>query len=203
MSWPAGMAQGNMPAGALEVAYKEATMIKINKESGLTPARPYAKSLKTIGFLDRAREFETAVMRLVHELLAPGFYALPWQTLNREFESVFGNEFGYGRLPIEVTETESELVVRAEVPGFEEKEIGLSVDPERVYIGAKHGEVTGEKMGKTVYSEHYYNEIGRTVELPAEINPDKVKAVLNNGILEITLLKAQAAKKVPIAVKAA
>jgi HSP20 family molecular chaperone IbpA len=177
-------------------------MIKVNKESRLTPTTPYVKPLKTVGFSDRAKEFENSVMRLVHELLSPGSYALPWQTLGREIESIFEGDFGNAQFPIELSETESELLVRAEVPGFEEKEIELSVDPQRVYIGAKHREVTGEK-GKTVYSERYYNEVGRTVELPAEINPDKVKATLNNGVLEITLLKAQAARKVPITVKAA
>lgn len=79
----------------------------------------------------------------------------------------------------------------------------MRVEPYRVFIGGKREQATEEKKGKTVYSERSYNQIARWVELPSEIVPDKVKATLNKGLLEITLQKAQPAKKVPIEMKAA
>lgn len=54
-----------------------------------------------------------------------------------------------------------------------------------------------------VYTEKMMNKIYRTITLPVEIKPDLVKAVLRNGILEITLPKLEPVKKVRVEVKAA
>lgn len=64
-------------------------------------------------------------------------------------------------------------------------------------------ETAPEKKVKTVYPGRTANQIARWFELGSEIVPDKVKATLNKGLLEIALQKAQPAKKVPIHVKAA
>lgn len=106
-------------------------------------------------------------------------------------------------VPVELSETETEYSVRAEVPGFTEKELEIVLDPGRVYITGKSEKKTEEKKKKTVYSEISQNEIFRSFCLPAEIDADKAKAVLNNGVLEITMPKAQPAKKVAIMAKAA
>lgn len=106
-------------------------------------------------------------------------------------------------VPVELTETDTELSVRAEVPGFTEKELEIVLEPSRIYITGKSEKKTEAKKKKTVYSEISQNEIFRSFGLPAEIDADKAKAVLNNGVLEITMLKAQPAKKVPVMAKAA
>jgi HSP20 family protein len=106
-------------------------------------------------------------------------------------------------VPLELSETDAELAVWAEVPGFTEKELEIVVEPERLFITGKTERKSEEKKTKTLYSEISSNEIFRTVALPVEIDPEKVSAVLKNGVLEVSMYKAKPAKKVPVMVKAA
>lgn len=104
---------------------------------------------------------------------------------------------------INISETEEELQVKAEVPGFSAKELEVSVEPRRLTITGKRETKEERKEGKTVYSEHCANQILRVVDLPAEVDKAKVTARLKDGFLELALPKAASAKKVPIETKAA
>ena|ERR1700687_1027815 len=106
-------------------------------------------------------------------------------------------------VPLELSETDTELVVRAEVPGFTEKELEIVVEPGRLFITGKTERKSEEKKKQTLFSEISSNEIFRTVALPAEIDPEKASAALKNGVLEISMHKAKPAKKVPVMAKAA
>lgn len=75
--------------------------------------------------------------------------------------------------------------------------------PERIFIGGKREEVVKEKEGKAIYSERTCKQVDRWSEWPTAIEPEKVKAVLNHGVLEINLLKAHVSKKVRLESKAA
>lgn len=104
---------------------------------------------------------------------------------------------------LELSETDTELIVRAEVPGFTEKELEIVVEPERLFITGTTEKKSEEKKKKTLFSEISSNEIFRTIALPAEIDPEKVSAVLKNGVLEVSMHKANPAKKVTVMAKAA
>jgi HSP20 family protein len=104
---------------------------------------------------------------------------------------------------VEITQSGEELEVRAEVPGFSEKEIEVSVEPQRLTITGKRETNKEEKKGKTVYEESCSNQILRTVELPMAVDADKVTATLKNGILQMTMPKAARGKTIEIKPKAA
>jgi HSP20 family molecular chaperone IbpA len=107
-------------------------------------------------------------------------------------------------VPVELSETDADLAVRAEVPGFNEKELEIVAEPERLFITGKTEKKSEEKKKQTLYSEISSNEIFRSIRLPAEIDPEKVSAVLKNGVLEVAMHKAKLDKKVIItAAKAA
>jgi HSP20 family protein len=106
-------------------------------------------------------------------------------------------------VPLEVDEANDELIVRADLPGFRDKEIEVRVEPRRLIISGKREQVRDEKRRKTVYSERRSDEVFRTLDLSEEIDPDKVKATLQDGTLEISLPKARPARKVPVSAKAA
>ena len=93
-------------------------------------------------------------------------------------------------LHIKLTETDGALEVKAEVPGFSEKELEIAVDPHRLTITGKRESKKEEKKGKTFYSEACADQILRVVDLPTEILTDKVTATLKNGVLELSLPKA-------------
>ena len=88
--------------------------------------------------------------------------------------------------------------MRAEVPGFNAKDLEINVEPRPLTVSGKRETKEETKKGKTVYSELCANEILRVAELPAEIDTSKVNATLKDGILNIELAKAAAAKTVRV-----
>jgi len=106
-------------------------------------------------------------------------------------------------VPLELSETDTDLAVRAEVPGFTEKELQIVAEPGRLFITGKSEKKSEEKKKKTLFSEISSNEIFRSIDLPAEIDPEKVSAVLKNGVLEISIQKATPATKVTVMPKVA
>jgi HSP20 family protein len=104
---------------------------------------------------------------------------------------------------LEIAESDDNLTVRAEVPGFSTKELEINVEPRRLTITGKHEAQEESKKGKTIYSEQCAKQILRVVDLPAEVDSSKVSAMLKDGILNIELPKAAHAKTVRIEAKAA
>jgi HSP20 family protein len=97
---------------------------------------------------------------------------------------------------LRITETNGSLSVRAEVPGFTEKELQVSVEPRRLTIVGKRETAEERKSGKTIYSERCSNQIFRAADLPVEVDAasDAVKALYDQGVLTITLPKLAAGK---------
>ncbi len=104
---------------------------------------------------------------------------------------------------LEIAESDDNLSVRAEVPGFSTKELEINVEPRRLTIAGKHEAQEENKKGKTIYSERCAREILRVVDLPAEVDSSKVSAILKDGILKMELPKAAHAKAVRVEPKAA
>ena len=77
---------------------------------------------------------------------------------------------------VHIDETEKGYSVRAEVPGFNAKELEVSVEPCRVVISGKRETKGEEKKGQTIYCDCSSNELLRVVELPGEVNTSGVAA---------------------------
>jgi HSP20 family protein len=99
---------------------------------------------------------------------------------------------------VRVAESEDALEVQAEVPGFNENELTISVDPRRLMIAGKRESSHEEEAGKVLYSKTCNNEVFRVVDLPVEVNADKVTATLKNGVLNLTMPKAGKGRAIPI-----
>ncbi len=107
-------------------------------------------------------------------------------------------------MPVEITEADDQLIVRADVPGFRDEDIEVRVEPHRILISGKREQaIRDQKKGKTLYSEKRSNEVFRTLDLPEKIDLDNAKATLQDGTLEVVLPKAAPSKQVPTAAKAA
>lgn len=99
---------------------------------------------------------------------------------------------------LEVTDADDSLTVRAEVPGFNAKELEINLESRTLTIAGKHETQEENKKGKTIYSERSAQEILRVVELPAEVDASKVSATLKDGVLNIELPKTAHAKRIRI-----
>jgi len=106
-------------------------------------------------------------------------------------------------MPLDIIETETGFTIRAEVPGFAEKDLEIEVEPRSICIAGKRQEESKQQEGKTIYTERRSNQVFRVLELPARIDPYQVKATLKDGVLEVNVAKAEMTKKVPVLTRAA
>jgi HSP20 family protein len=100
---------------------------------------------------------------------------------------------------VHIDETSTAFSIRAEVPGFNARELEVSIEPQRLVISGKRESKEEEKKGQTIRCECCSDEILRVIELPAEVNTTGVSATLNDGVLELKLPKA--AKKQPVRIE--
>src|SRR5258708_19781423 len=150
-------------------------------------------------FVEHARAFNELIARRAHELFESrgfthGHDREDWLTAMSEILL---------NVPVDITETETGLTIRADVPGFSEQDLEVRVAPRSVCITGKRQEVSEQKEGETVYSQRRSNQIFLVLYLPSQIDPHRVNATLSDGILEIRLLKVGMGKKIPILTKAA
>ena len=108
-------------------------------------------------------------------------------------------ERGFPRVGIE--DKGSTLVVRADVPGLGEKDVELTLDSATLTIKGQRGEETPEG-----YSAHRKERkafrFSRSFQLPTKVEAEKTEAVIKNGVLTVTLHKAQEAQPRQISVRA-
>ena len=130
----------------------------------------------------------------------------PLEVLRREFASLFERAFPTFPVPwepmwrCEMEEREKEVVVRAELPGYEPAEIRVELTGGVLTITAEHVEATeGEKPEEKV--EKRWGKVLHTMTLPEGTDREHVVAVYRNGVLEVVLPKMPAALPRRIEVK--
>jgi HSP20 family protein len=113
---------------------------------------------------------------------------------------------GFGLFPTlfpaaDIYETKDEYVVELEVPGYEEKELGIEVSDHTLTVKGERKEVTEQTEKTFRLHERLEKQFERTFILPSEADTAKVKATFKQGVLEVHAPKAKTAipKKVPIA----
>jgi HSP20 family protein len=98
-------------------------------------------------------------------------------------------------IPTNISETDKELIIRAELPGFKKDEIKIAATKTAFELTAekKHEEI---ERGETFYrKEASHKAIHRAFTLPVPVNPEHVHAKLEEGILTVTLQKLETEKK--------
>jgi HSP20 family protein len=102
---------------------------------------------------------------------------------------------------VDVSESGTDLTVKAEVPGFAAEDLEVALEPRKLTITGKRETKEERKDKKTVSSETCSNQILRVIDLPVSVDTDKAAATLKNGILELKMSKTAPAKKLQIATK--
>jgi HSP20 family protein len=104
---------------------------------------------------------------------------------------------------VDVSESDNNLIVKAEVPGFTAKELEVALEPKQVTITGKRETKEERKDRKTIFSEIRSDQVLRVIDLPSSVATDKATASLKDGVLELTMPKAAPTTKVQIAEKEA
>ena len=124
------------------------------------------------------------------------------ETLRHQMDKMFDEMAGLNREmatkswspAVELEDTNEHIILRAEVPGIEGKDLDIQVAREAVSIaGETRYENKAEERGY-LRSEFRYGKFQRTIPLPAAIKNDQVQAEFKNGILILTMPKAEEAK---------
>ena len=95
---------------------------------------------------------------------------------------------------IEIQETDGEIVLKAEVPGVNAKDLDVQVSEDAVSISGKHEEEKRTEEKGFFQSELRYGQFQRVIPLPSTVNHQQVKANFKDGILTLTLPKVEAAQ---------
>jgi len=127
------------------------------------------------------------------------------QEINRLFDEFFGERHsgiveGSWTPAVDISETEIELVVRAELPGLSQDNIELNLQDNVLTLKGKKHQEKKEDEEKFHRVERSYGTFSRSFTLPVNVNQEAVTATFKNGVLVITLPKAEEAtlKKIEI-----
>jgi HSP20 family protein len=159
--------------------------------------------------LSGGREPGQAAARMRHRWdasVATGGIAMYWPTLrpfgrksdvDRLFES-FGRDLGWpgsdvrsaaAAPSIDVSETDSELRIDADLPGVEEKDVDVAISDNVLTIKGEKKAEKEEKKKDFHLVERSYGSFSRSLTLPFAADPSKAKATFKNGVLSISLPK--------------
>ena len=139
--------------------------------------------------------------------------ANPFMSLQREIDRLFDDfargfpTFGNGKadlLPsMDVTETDKQIEITAELPGLEEKDVQINVADNLLTIRGEKKAEKEEKDKDYRLIERSYGSFERTLELPDGVNADAIQASIAKGVLKVTVPKPAPAQSKKIDVKAA
>ncbi|MBN1369100.1 MAG: Hsp20/alpha crystallin family protein [Dehalococcoidaceae bacterium] len=128
------------------------------------------------------------------------------QAMDRLFEDSFVRPAGLGApavadVAMDVFETDSEVVLKAELPGVKPEEVDVSITEDVLTVKGEHKEEKEETEANYFRKELRYGSFSRSVRLPTSVNSEKAEAVFENGVLTLTLPKAEEVKPRQIKVK--
>lgn len=99
-----------------------------------------------------------------------------------------------GGLRTDLAESEDEVVVRAELPGVDPKDVEISVANGMLTLSGEKKAEHEEKRQDYHYAERQFGSFHRSVQLPPYVDPNKVDATFKNGVLTVTIAKQPDAK---------
>ena len=125
----------------------------------------------------------------------------PFVAFRREMDRMFDDFLDGGLLrpgftgwqgltpAVDIDETEKEMVVTAELPGVNEKDVEVSLAGDLLTIKGEKKAEHEEKNGDSTYMERRFGSFARSVRLPFDAGDEKVDATFDNGVLTIRVPK--------------
>lgn len=154
-------------------------------------------NLKSLIPIGRDRSVASPFMSLQHEI------DRLFEDFSRGFPTITGNGATALMPSMDVTETDKEIEITAELPGLEEKDVQINIADNILTI---RGEKKAEKEQKDKnyrLVERSYGSFERTLELPEGVNADAIKANISKGLLKVTVPKPAPTQAKKIEVKSA
>jgi HSP20 family protein len=149
-----------------------------------------------MALLPKKQDIERPVTWLEHEM-------------TRLFDDFFTRDFFLDRFrgvrewrpPVDVAETDTSIVVKADLPGLEAKDLDVSLRGDMLTIKGEKREEKQEKTKSYQLVERHFGSFERVVRLPAAVKADQVQASFKNGVLQIEMPKTEEAKTKSVHIK--
>lgn len=190
-----------------EVEIPQKTPKEKTTEKKKTTARPKSKraldNKKTIkkDFIEMPKtEEEKTMKQSKSKKLDADIEKKPEEEEKDWLEEAEGEE---GQLTIDVYQTDSDIVIKSTIAGVDPEDIDISITNDMVTIKGKRTKDEKVETESYYYQELYWGAFSRSVILPVEVDADRAKASIKNGILSISLPKVEKVKTKKIKVKAA
>jgi HSP20 family protein len=137
----------------------------------------------------------------------------PFEEIDRFFDNYFSRRWmhplrwarpSWGDLPmpfegkmphVDVVDREDEIIVKAEVPGVDKKDLDISVTDNTVSIKGSTSHEEKEEKGDYYHCEISRGSFSRVVPLPAEVDAEKASTKFKDGVLELTLPKSKKTRR--------
>lgn len=137
----------------------------------------------------------------------PAFGRFPWSPEGL-FESLFSDAWSGASNPadgtaLDIVELDDRILVSAEVPGIDPDALDVSLTGELLTLSAEKKDDLAEGQGRRTWSERRFGSFRRAIKLPCPVDADRVEASHKNGVVTITLYKADAVRPRRIEVKQA
>lgn len=171
----------------------QAIMEKQAKETVEIPIKRECEDL-----LDRMKGVYENIAHRAYE-----FFERRGRQFGHDLEDWFRAEFELLRpIPVDMEVNETEIKVRAEIPGFKAEDLEVSAEPKRLVIHGYQEKIEEEKKENFTYRERHVGDVFRALELPVEIDPAKVTAQLKDGTLDIHMPRVKENEPARIEIKA-
>jgi len=127
--------------------------------------------------------------------------------MNRMLDMAWNREFGeelkegVWQPPVDIYEDEQSVVIKAELPDVDQKDIDIRIENNTLTIRGERKHSSEVKKENYYRVERYFGHFQRSFSLPSSIDQDKVQAACDKGILTVTLPKSAATKPKQISVE--
>jgi len=166
-----------------------------NEIAGMTVSPVFVEAEK---MFERLTEISKETAKKAYE-----FFLQRGGEFGKELDDWFNAESTVLRpVAVEITETDGRINVSAAVPGFKPDEIEISVKDDQLIMSGKTEERQEKTDENVVYTDWKSDRFFRQLTLPGTVDAENVKAELKDGILKVTLPKAEVHELKRIAVKA-
>lgn len=114
-----------------------------------------------------------------------------------------GSSYGYQWPAVDLTETADEIIAKVSIPGMKPEDVKISLTGDVLNLSGEFSteSESGEKGITYHLREHRYGAFSRSITLPTAVQGDKVKAEYENGLVTLTLPKAEEARPKTVNIK--
>ena len=125
------------------------------------------------------------------------------RTIHNSYPPRTEDSFGAWAPPVDIFERQDHLVIRAEVPGVQKEDMDVRIENGVLTLHGERKQDPEVREENAHRTERTYGSFARSFSLPTTVDASKVSATYKDGVLEVTVPKAEAAKPKMIEIRAA